>query len=380
MKEVRMNAPATPLRKLPIEIHSFEKLRSEGYLYVDKTAIIYPLVTRGKAYFFGSRPHGFGKSLLLSTLEAYFKGKKELFEGLAIEQWEVDWLEYPVLHLDWSGRKYNSYEDLEKVMEPQLEKWEAQYGVEKGAMTYSGRLLAIIRQAYHHTGRRAVVLVDEYDAPVLQSFDNFDLQEKFCKTLTAFYAMLKTADPYLQFVFVTGATKFAFSSMNHLNDISLHRRENLLCGFTRQEIETVFAPEWQAWAAKMNVTRDELMEQLAFRYGGYRFTYEEKSIPVYNPFSVLHALDEQRLGDYWFASQSHAFLLEALRTKSFDFHRLQSIQVPAASLTDYTASLQHPFPIFYQKGYVTIKEYDSRFELYTLGVPNEEVFTSLSAT
>ena len=195
-------------RKLPIGIQNFEFLRSEGYLYIDKTALIYRLVTKGKPYFL-SRPRRFGKSLLLSTLEAYFKGKKELFKGLAIEQLEQNWYEYPVLHLSLNAEKYDSRERLEKMLELQLEKWEEMYGVDKGTMTYSGRFSTVIRRACEQTGRRVVVLVDEYDKPMLQTFDNPDLQEDFRKTLTAFYTVLKDADPYLQFVFITGVTKFA---------------------------------------------------------------------------------------------------------------------------------------------------------------------------
>lgn len=223
-----MNMPADMRRKLPIGIQSFEFLRSEGYLYIDKTELIYRLVTEGKPYFL-SRPRRFGKSLLLSTLEAYFKGKKELFKGLAIEQLEQEWLEYPVLHLDLNAEKYDSNERLEKMLERQLEGWEAQYGADKGNMTYSGRFSAVIRRAYEQTGHRVVVLVDEYDKPMLQTFDNPGLQEEFRKTLTAFYTVLKSADPYLQFVFITGVTKFAqmgiFSTLNQLNDISLDLRE-----------------------------------------------------------------------------------------------------------------------------------------------------------
>ena len=210
---------------------SFEFLRSEGYLYVDKTELVYRLVTKGKPYFL-SRPRRFGKSLLLSTLEAYFKGKKELFEGLAIEKLEQNWFEYPVLHLSLNAEKYDSKERLERMLELQLESWEEMYGVDKGTMTYSGRFITIIRRAYEQTGRRVVVLVDEYDKPMLQTFDKPDLQEDFRKTLTAFYTVLKDADPYLQFVFITGVTKFAqmgiFSTLNQLNDISFDLEYNTI--------------------------------------------------------------------------------------------------------------------------------------------------------
>lgn len=255
-----MNAPVKTLRKLPIGIQSFEFLRSEGYLYVDKTELVYRLVTKGKPYFL-SRPRRFGKSLLLSTLEAYFKGKKELFEGLAIEKLEQNWFEYPVLHLSLNAEKYDSRERLERMLELQLESWEEMYGVDKGTMTYSGRFITIIRRAYEQTGRRVVVLVDEYDKPMLQTFDKPDLQEDFRKTLTAFYTVLKDADPYLQFVFITGVTKFAqmgiFSTLNQLNDISFDLEYNTLCGMTRAEIETVFVPELQELALQTETNYGE---------------------------------------------------------------------------------------------------------------------------
>ena len=274
-----MNAPVKTLRKLPIGIQSFEFLRSEGYLYVDKTELVYRLVTKGKPYFL-SRPRRFGKSLLLSTLEAYFKGKKELFEGLAIEKLEQNWFEYPVLHLSLNAEKYDSRERLERMLELQLESWEEMYGVDKGTMTYSGRFITIIRRAYEQTGRRVVVLVDEYDKPMLQTFDKPDLQEDFRKTLTAFYTVLKDADPYLQFVFITGVTKFAqmgiFSTLNQLNDISFDLEYNTLCGMTRAEIETVFVPELQELALQTETNYGEAVEQLTRQYDGYRL--DRKSV------------------------------------------------------------------------------------------------------
>ena len=292
-----MNAPVKTLRKLPIGIQSFEFLRSEGYLYVDKTELVYRLVTKGKPYFL-SRPRRFGKSLLLSTLEAYFKGKKELFEGLAIEKLEQNWFEYPVLHLSLNAEKYDSRERLERMLELQLESWEEMYGVDKGTMTYSGRFITIIRRAYEQTGRRVVVLVDEYDKPMLQTFDKPDLQEDFRKTLTAFYTVLKDADPYLQFVFITGVTKFAqmgiFSTLNQLNDISFDLEYNTLCGMTRTEIETVFVPELQELALQTETNYGEAVEQLTRQYDGYRFTPAKGFTPMFNPFSVLNMLSTGR--------------------------------------------------------------------------------------
>lgn len=371
-----MNASVNTLRKLPIGIQSFEFLRSEGYLYVDKTELVYHLVTKGKPYFL-SRPRRFGKSLLLSTLEAYFKGKKELFKGLAIEQLEQNWFEYPVLHLDLNAEKYDSRERLERMLELQLESWEEQYGVNKGAMTYSGRFSTVIRYAYEQTGRRVVVLIDEYDKPMLQTFDNPDLQEDFRKTLTAFYTVLKDADPYLQFVFITGVTKFAqtgiFSTLNQLNDISFDLEYNTLCGMTHTEIEAAFVPELQALAYNAEITYDEAIEQLARQYDGYRFTPDKGFTHMFNPFSVLSALSKSRFGDYWFASGTPTFLIAILQRTNFDLRELEGIEVSSASLSDDRANISNPIPMLYQSGYLTIKSYDRRFRTYTLGFPNEEV-------
>ncbi|QIU96480.1 ATP-binding protein [Bacteroides faecium] len=371
-----MSTPVNTFRKLPIGIQSFEFLRSEGYLYVDKTALIYRLVTKGKLYFL-SRPRRFGKSLLLSTLEAYFKGKKELFEGLAIEQLEQNWFEYPVLHLDLNAEKYDSRERLEKMLELQLESWETTYGVDKGTMTYSGRFSTIIQRAYEQTGHRVVVLVDEYDKPMLQTFDNPDLQEDFRKTLTAFYTVLKSADPYLQFVFITGVTKFAqmgiFSTLNQLNDISFDLEYNTLCGMTRTEIEATFIPELQALTEQTETTYEQAVEQLARQYDGYRFTPEKGFTPMYNPFSVLSALAKSRFGDYWFASGTPTFLVEMLKRTDLDLRELDGIEVSSASLKESGIEINNPIPIMYQSGYLTIKTYYEHTDTYALSFPNEEV-------
>lgn len=246
-----------PLRKLPIGIQSFEKLRSENFLYVDKTALIYRLAQAGNPCFL-NRPRRFGKSLLLSSFEAYFQGKKELFRGLAIEKLEKEWLQYPVLHLSLNAEKYDSREGLVDILERQLRQWEELYRTGGEGITHSGRFMTVIRRACEQTGRRVVVLIDEYDKPLLRSFDNQELQHDFRETLTAFYTVLKDADPWLQFVFITGVTKFAqmgiFSNLNQLNDISFDLDYNTLCGMTRAEIEATFSPELEALAVKSNAT------------------------------------------------------------------------------------------------------------------------------
>lgn len=365
----------TMSRKLPIGIQSFEKLRTGGYLYVDKTELVYRLAKAGVPCFL-SRPRRFGKSLLLSTLEAYFLGKKDLFKGLAIEQLEQDWLVYPVMHLSLNAEKYDSNERLANLLESQLEAWEAEYGVTEINRSYSIRFMTVIRRAYEQTGRRVVVLVDEYDKPMLRSFDNPELQRDFRETLMAFYTVLKDADAYLQLVFITGVTKFAqmgiFSNLNQLQDISLHPAYTTLCGMTRAEIEAVFAPELQSLARGNGLTYEEVMDKLGRQYDGYHFNYRNWE-GMFNPFSVLNTFSTGLFENAWFASGTPTFLAEMLRKTDFDLRDLDGIEVSSASLSDDCADIHNPVPMIYQSGYLTIKKYDPQFGLYTLGFPNEEV-------
>ena len=365
----------TMSRKLPIGIQSFEKLRTGGYLYVDKTELVYRLAKAGVPCFL-SRPRRFGKSLLLSTLEAYFLGKKDLFKGLAIERLEQDWLVYPVMHLSLNAEKYDSNERLANLLESQLEAWEAEYGVTEINRSYSIRFMTVIRRAYEQTGRRVVVLVDEYDKPMLRSFDNPELQRDFRETLMAFYTVLKDADAYLQLVFITGVTKFAqmgiFSNLNQLQDISLHPAYTTLCGMTRAEIEAVFAPELQSRARGNGLTYEEAMDKLGRQYDGYHFNYRNWE-GMFNPFSVLNTFSTGLFENAWFASDTPTFLAEMLRKTDFDLRDLDGIEVSSASLSDDRADIHNPVPMIYQSGYLTIKKYDPQFGLYTLGFPNEEV-------
>lgn len=362
-------------RKLPVGIQSFEKLRSEGFLYVDKTAFVYQLAKAGNPCFL-SRPRRFGKSLLLSTFEAYFLGKKELFRGLAVEQLEQDWFEYPVLHLSLNAEKYDSRERLANMLESQLALWEERYGITDINISYSIRFMTVIRRACEQTGRRVVVLIDEYDKPLLRSFDNGELQEEFRETLTAFYTVLKDADPWLQFVFITGVTKFAqmgiFSTLNQLNDISLVPSYSALCGMTYTEIQDNFKPELERLAEASDMTREEAMEQMTRLYDGYRFSYRSPE-RMYNPFSVLNALNNKIFQNYWFASGTPTFLVEMLQKTDFDLRKMDGIEVTETSLSDDRANINNPIPMVYQSGYLTIKDYDKEFHIYTLGFPNEEV-------
>lgn len=364
-----------PLRKLPMGVQSFEKLRSEGFLYVDKTALVYRLAQAGIPCFL-SRPRRFGKSLLLSTFKAYFEGKRDLFHGLAVEQLEQNWYEYPVLHLSLNAEKYDSVERLADMLDRQLRVWEELYDTGGRGTTFSGRFSEVIRRAYKKTGRRVVILIDEYDKPMLRAIGNEELQEQFRETLTAFYTVLKDADEWTQFVFITGVTKFAqmgiFSTLNQLNDISFVPDYDTLCGMTRPEIEHTFAPEIHALAAATDGTYDDTLARMTRLYDGYRFWYGQREA-VFNPFSVLGVLQNRMFSNYWFASGTPTFLADMLKQTSFDLRQLDGIEVSAASLSDDRANVHNPVPMIYQSGYLTIKDYDPEFQIYTLCFPNEEV-------
>ena len=366
--------PSFP-RKMPIGIQSFEKLRRENYVYIDKTEIMYRLVSTSNPYFL-SRPRRFGKSLLLSTMEAYFLGKRDLFKGLAIERLETEWNTHAVLHLDLNAEKYDSPERLHDMLERQLRGWEKTYETGGEGITHSGRFMEVIKKAYERTGRGVVVLIDEYDKPLLYSFHDEALQKAFRETLTAFYTVLKSADQWLRFVFITGVTKFAqmgiFSNLNQLKDISLDPRYAALCGLTGDEIRADFVPELKLLAKENNLDDEACMERLTRMYDGYHFNYRDM-VGIYNPFSILNVLDSTMFENYWFASGTPTFLAEMLKKTDFDLRELDGIEVSAASLSDDRANINNPVPMIYQSGYLTIKKYDERFQIYTLGFPNDEV-------
>ena len=370
-----MNQILSLPRKMPIGIQSFEKLRRENYVYIDKTEIMYRLVNTSNPYFL-SRPRRFGKSLMLSTMEAYFLGKRDLFKGLAIERLETEWNTHAVLHLDLNAEKYDSPERLHDMLERQLRGWEKTYETGGEGITHSGRFMEVIKKAYEKTGRGVVILIDEYDKPLLNSFHDEALQKAFRETLTAFYTVLKSADQWLRFVFITGVTKFAqmgiFSNLNQLKDISLDPRYAALCGLTGDEIRADFVPELKLLAKENNLDDEACMERLTRMYDGYHFNYRNM-VGIYNPFSILNVLDSTMFENYWFASGTPTFLAEMLKKTDFDLRELDGIEVSAASLSDDRANINNPVPMIYQSGYLTIKKYDKEFQIYTLGFPNDEV-------
>lgn len=363
------------MRKLPIGIQTFEKLRKENYLYVDKTEFVWKMAFASNPYFL-SRPRRFGKSLLLSTFEAYFEGKKELFEGLAIEKMETEWKKYPVLHLDLNAEKYDSPERLGDILSNQLTQWELKYGKGVDENTLSTRFSGIIRRACEQAGCGVVVLVDEYDKPLLQALGNDALLEDYRKTLKAFYGVLKSADRYLRFVFLTGVTKFSqvsvFSDLNQLNDISMKPQYATVCGITRQELIDTFTPELQQLAEANRLMWEETLAKMEAMYDGYHFC--EFSEGVFNPFSVLNVFDGRKFSNYWFQTGTPTFLVEMLRKSEYDLRTLlNGIEAPASMFSEYRVEANNPIPLIYQSGYLTIKGYDKRFGNYLLKFPNDEV-------
>ena len=364
-----------PARKLPIGIQSFEKLRTEGYLYVDKTDWVYRMANLSIPYFL-SRPRRFGKSLLISTFEAYFEGKKELFEGLAISKLETKWEKYPVLHLDLNAEKFDSIESLNAILSRYLERWENIWGIDEYNQTPAGRFMNVIRRACEKTGKGVVVLIDEYDKPMLSAILDEKLSEEYRKALKAFYGVLKSADRYLRFVFLTGVTKFAqisvFSDLNQLVDISLKQDYASLCGITKDELLQVFTPELKIMADKQDMTFEAVIRRMSRQYDGYHFAPDTEG--MFNPFSVLNALNFGDFNSYWFQTGTPTYLVNLLKDSDYDLRLLlEGIELKQSAFMEYHAEVKNPIPVVYQSGYLTIKEYDKQVGLYTLGFPNDEV-------
>ena len=358
----------------PIGIQDFESLRNDGYVYVDKTAQIYKLATTG-SYYLLSRPRRFGKSLLISTMEAYFRGKRELFKGLALEQLEKDWKEYPILHIDLNSRRYENAESLRLELNKYLEIWERRYGDEFKDRALEERFFQIIAKAYEKTGQRVVILVDEYDKPMLQAIGDEALQDEYRNTLKAFYSVLKTQDRYIKFAFLTGVTKFGkvsvFSDLNNLEDISMLEPYADICGITEKEIHSMFDSEVALLAGKEGIEKDECYARLKDSYDGYHF--RQNSEGVYNPFSLLNTLKSKCFGDYWFETGTPSFLVYLLKQADYNLNNLQEEMVSADVLNSVDSMSKNPIPVIYQSGYLTIKSYDKEFKIYRLGFPNKEV-------
>jgi hypothetical protein len=357
--------------KYPIGIQDFEKLRTKGYSYVDKSRFVYKLATEGE-YYFLSRPRRFGKSLFLSTLEAYFQGKKELFEGLAIYDLETEWKKYPIFHIDLNTANFREKDSLYTVLNDYLTTWESKYGARESEATLALRFKGVIARAAEKEGCGVVILIDEYDKPILQTLRDPELQAEHRAQLKAFYSVLKTQDRYIKFAFLTGVTKFGkvsvFSDLNNLTDISMDHRYISICGMTEKELLTNFKEGINELAEANGDSETETIAKISMRYAGYHF--EENSEEIYNPFSVLNTLANSRYDDYWFKANTHTFLIDILKKHDYCITNLSKAQIKANMMNNVETN---PFPVIYQGGYLTIKSYDERFKNYQLGFPNKEV-------
>ena len=358
----------------PIGIQSFEEIRNGGYVYVDKTALIYKLTSTGK-YYFLSRPRRFGKSLLVSTMEAYFSGRKELFEGLAMASLEKDWVSYPVLHLDLTGAAYLSIDELYSKFNSFLSKYEERYDICTGERVASVRFENIIDVAYRKTGQKVVILIDEYEKPIIDNIDNPELMEQFRRELQGFYSVIKGKDNAIRFAFMTGVTKLGkmsiFSGLNNLNDISMDARYADICGISEQELKSYFGESVRTLAEMNGLSEEECYKKLASMYDGYHFHYRTPGI--YNPFSLLNTFNANEFRMYWFETGTPTFLVRYLKQGNYNLDNISKNDVAVETLTGANYVSPAPITLMYQAGYLTIKDYDQRFNTYNLDYPNEEV-------
>ena len=372
------------IMKYPIGIQDFEKIIQDGYVYVDKTDLIHKLVNGGNIYFL-SRPRRFGKSLLVSTLKYYFQGRKDLFKGLAIDSLETEWKEYPLFHLSFGTGNFTESQTLRQILEDYISEKEEEYGRNVNANTLGGRFASLLHAAHKKTGRRAVVLIDEYDKPMLDVLDTnykgiqdgqeLPLEEVNRNILKGFYSVFKDADQDLKFVLLTGVTKFSqvsvFSGFNQPDDINMNRRYEALCGITKEELLTVFDSSIRELADDLDISYEETVERLKKKYDGYHFG--EKMIDIFNPFSILNCFNNLQMRNFWFASGTPTYLVRLLAHCDENINELVGKYYDAPQFIDYKADVEKPLPMIYQSGYLTIKDYNKRLSTYLLDFPNEEV-------
>lgn len=368
------------LNNLPIGLQTFSEIRKNDCLYMDKTEYIYQLVSGSLESYFLNRPRRFGKSLLISTLKAYFQGQRELFKGLAIEKLEQEWVEYPVLHFDLSTAKYQTEKDLEQNLKGKLSDYEKIYGkYGEGDLPINLRLASLIERAHAQTGQQVVVLIDEYDAPLLDVVDEEENLPQLRQVMRNFYSPLKACDPHLRFVFLTGITKFSqmsiFSELNNLVNISMKPEFAAICGFTKEEILENMHDHLVRMAERQGITFDEAVNKLTETYDGYHFTWP--SPDIFNPFSVLNAMSDCTFNYYWFASGTPTYLIEMMRKFDVAPSDLQCNEADAADFDAPTETMTSILPLLYQSGYITIKDYSPDCELYTLMIPNKEIRVGL---
>ncbi len=366
------------LRLYPLGIQTFSEIRRRDMLYVDKTEYVYRMASSGK-FFFLSRPRRFGKSLLVSTFQSYFEGKKELFKGLAIEKLEHEWTEYPILHFDMSGGKHLDKEQLNRYLLSVLTENENRFGIKADAIDPNIRLMNLIKSLYQQTGKQVVVLIDEYDAPLLDVAHQDDNLIELRYIMRNFYSPLKLSEPYLRFVFLTGITKFSqlsiFSELNNIKNISMDEPYSGICGITKDELLTQMSEDIDALAEKMSLTREETIEKLKENYDGYHFTWP--SPDVFNPFSLLNSFADGKTKAYWFGSGTPTYLINMLRKFNVLPTRITKMYAKTSSFDAPTENMTTITPLLYQSGYLTIKDYEPMSEIYTLDIPNKEIKVGL---
>ena len=358
--------------RYPVSVQTFEKIINGGYVYVDKTDLVYDLAQEHVCFL--SRPRRFGKSLLLSTLDAYFSGRKELFKGLKIEALEDSWDVYPVLRLDFANGNYNNPGELNAKLNSALSDWETQYGKSPNRETFGDRFEFVLKKAREKTGKGAVVLIDEYDKPLLDVLGT-ELEEINRNILKGFYGTFKAADAYLKFVLLTGFTKFSqisvFSGFNQPYDLSMDSNYDALCGITEEELDVCFKDSIAQMAKKFDETEEEMAAELKKHYDGYHFS--EELTDIYNPFSILNAFKKRKIEDYWFSSGTPTYLVKLLEGHNVNMQELLSYSYTPEYFMDYRTDVEDPLAMFYQSGYLTIKGYDKRYRRYILDYPNDEV-------
>ena len=362
-------------RLYPIGIQTFSKIREGNYLYVDKTEYIYQMTHSASSYVFLSRPRRFGKSLLTSTLHSYFSGRKDLFQGLAMERLEKEWIEYPVLHFDMSMAKHVDKERLERLLDFMLSDYERTFGLDTTADDANLRLTRLIKCAYEKTGKKVVVLIDEYDAPLLDVVHEKENLGILRNIMRNFYSPLKACDPYLKYVFLTGITKFSqlsiFSELNNIKNISMDEPYAAICGITEDEMLTQMQEDMGMLATKLNISSEEVLLKLKENYDGYHFTYP--SPDIYNPFSLLNAFADGKFGSYWFGSGTPTYLIKMLEKFGVEPSEIGNNHAEVSAFDAPTETMTDIIPLLYQSGYITIKDYDESIDLYTLDIPNKEV-------
>ena len=361
-------------RKFPVGIETFEKLREQGYVYIDKTELIYKLITSGQ-YYFLSRPRRFGKSLLLSTIQAYFEGRRELFQGLAIERYEHDWTPHPVFHLNLVGFSGDNVEGLESTLELQFQEWEKIYGLQPDGFRFAERFARLIKTAVEKTGHQAVILVDEYDKPLVANLDDTEAHDRFRNILKPIYSNLKRQDRYIRFALITGVSRFSrmsiFSDINNLRDLSLTDDYSTICGITESEMLACCRHGIERIAEKKDWSFGETVAELKRNYDGYRFSKNGEDI--YNPYSLFSAFEDGDIGSYWYATGTPTFLTDRMRDGDFRLRDLDREELDAASMMSSDSYLKTPVALLFQTGYLTISGYDPTFEIYSLRIPNREV-------